>query len=512
MGEGIIIVFIDGVKSTVERKESLLDEVAEEETELELVMGELGLSRKKRVESKSKKVAKAQSARSMTSADEGEKVVEGQSISLDDVNEVEEGAWLAILQGKEDTGQMVARLVKGIWLGIEEQEFELKTTKSELEKNLARAKIDPLKEVKQLKATHAVVIGQFSVEAKANLDKTAKERDRLGHHLILRGYSQEEVDAIKADTFAKEDEEEVGVLGVVDCLDGVFSQIVLDNQGDDVKFPEDGSKKVELDASRIHKDQALMCNKEFVEHFDRIKKANENSEDQFVKVHFWLDKLNQHVSGLTRQVEVTDSGIKKGLKDLFEATERAENLRDTRLKAERDHDIARAKKAKARERSGGYHIRKLEGDASQIQGHALRGNANLRECQHKLDAALFREKVLEGELRAKDSLVKKKDELLKNLSVREELKAELEMFCARVVELQAMNLAESEQYITKLKGDAIRYDSIDANRNVWRDTYASVKVIVAYFLEAVKRLESERDTLLKTLSDKGCTCGAEIDR
>ncbi|KAF6146267.1 hypothetical protein GIB67_011739 [Kingdonia uniflora] len=46
------------VKSTVERKVSLLDEVAEEETKLELVLGELGLSKKKKVESKLKKVEK----------------------------------------------------------------------------------------------------------------------------------------------------------------------------------------------------------------------------------------------------------------------------------------------------------------------------------------------------------------------------------------------------------------------------------------------------------------------
>ncbi|KAF6168231.1 hypothetical protein GIB67_011616 [Kingdonia uniflora] len=193
------------MKSTVESKKSLLDEVGEEETELKLVLGELGLRRKKRVESKSKKVAKAQYSSSMTGVDEGtrqtngdevrdktfgsgssaqpnlttnkiahkfpkrqikkalsgsstttsgevaqgkrrrveplrgsgEKVTEGRSISVDYLKEVKKGARLAILQGKEDTSQMVARLVKGIWLGIEEQESELKKAKKELEKNLS---------------------------------------------------------------------------------------------------------------------------------------------------------------------------------------------------------------------------------------------------------------------------------------------------------------------------------------------------------------------------------------
>ncbi|KAF6165876.1 hypothetical protein GIB67_012773 [Kingdonia uniflora] len=168
------------VKSIVERKKSLLDKVAEEETELELVLGELGLSSKKRVESKSIKVVKAQSTRSMTGVDEGyrqtsgeefklrlqgravqlnrtsqrakwakrEKVAEGRSSSMDDLNEVEKRARLEILQGKEDTSQLVAHFVKGIWFGIEEQESELKMAKSELEKILALAKTDALKEVK----------------------------------------------------------------------------------------------------------------------------------------------------------------------------------------------------------------------------------------------------------------------------------------------------------------------------------------------------------------------------
>ncbi|KAF6156348.1 hypothetical protein GIB67_031469 [Kingdonia uniflora] len=388
---------------------------------------------------------------------------------------------------------------QGDWLGIEKQEFELKRVKNELEKNLARAKTDALKEVKQLKAAHATTIGQLQIEERANLDKTTEERDRLGRHLMLKGYSQEELDAIKADTYTEEEEEEVEVLEVVDGLDGVSSQIVLDNQGDDVELPEDGSEKVvkemgliindldsrlsreietsmsllsaqvelqvELDASRVREDHVLMSNQEFAEQFDRMKEANENWEDQFVKV---------------------------------------------------DALVANGKQA----------------DMAQCRIQALEQTEEL--CRSDLNSC--REKILEEEIRAKDSLVKRKDELLTDLPAREELNAKLVMLRARVVELQALNLEESEQYIAKLKEDAIRYDRLDADRNAWKDTYASVKVrherlkarfakvivpdvarstllsmIVAYFVEEVKRLESERDTLLPTLSDKGCTCGAEID-
>ncbi|KAF6165517.1 hypothetical protein GIB67_015840 [Kingdonia uniflora] len=380
-------VSTSGVKSTMERKDSLLDEVVMEETELEQALGELSLSRKKRVKSKSKMVVKAQFTRSMTGVDEGTRQTSREEVRAkthgsssstqpnltmskitqkflkrqikkplpaSGTTEVEERARLTILQGKEDTSQMVARLVKGIWQGIEEQESELKKAKSELEKNLARAKTDALKEVKQLKAAHAVAIGQLQIEAKANLDETAKEGDKLGRHLMLKGYSQDKVDAIKASIYAEEKEEEAEVLGVVDGLDGISPQMVLDNQGDDVEFPEGGNEKVvremslrindpesglvrervtfkallsmqaelqvELEASRVCEDHTFMYNREFVEQFDRMKVANENKKDQYVKMHFRLEKLNQVIANLTRQVEEKDSGIKKGLEDLSEAT------------------------------------------------------------------------------------------------------------------------------------------------------------------------------------------------
>ncbi|KAF6136547.1 hypothetical protein GIB67_016003 [Kingdonia uniflora] len=259
------------VKSIVERKESLLNKIAKEETKLELVLKGLSLNRKKRVDSKSNKVRKAQSTRSMTGIDEGKsqvngeealpasgttgsgevtkdkrmrvepsgesgnKVIEGRFAAVDDLEEVVERARLAVLLGEEDTNKMVAYLIKGIWLSIEEERSELKKVNVELEKELARSRTDASKEVRQLKASHAMAIGKLQVETKANLDEMVEECDRLGHHLMLKGYSEEEVVAIKVDTYVEEeDEEEADALRIVDGLDGVSRQMVLNNQGDDV--------------------------------------------------------------------------------------------------------------------------------------------------------------------------------------------------------------------------------------------------------------------------------------
>ncbi|KAF6167600.1 hypothetical protein GIB67_031183 [Kingdonia uniflora] len=497
--ESISLEYFDGdvrgVKSTVERKKSLIDEVVEEETELKLVLGELGLSRKKRVNSRSKKVTKAQSTRSMTGVDEGKRQTSEEEVRAKTPGEVTQGKRRRVkpLEGlgeKVAEGQSasvddlkeVAHLVKGIWLSIEEQEAEVKKVKSELEKNLAQAKTDALKEVNQLKVAHAVAIGHLQVEAKANLGEMAEEHDRLGHHFMLKGYSQKEV--------------------VREMSLGINNQepgLAKERETSKALLSAQAELQIELDASRIREDHALMCNQEFTEQFDRMKQANENREDQYVKAYFRLEKLNQAVPDLTRQVEEKDFGIKKGLEDLFEATERAENL--------------------------------------QRQGHVQKGNTNLRECQHKLDVVLIRERVLEGEIRAKDLLVKRKDELLKDLLAREELNTKIMKLRTRVVELEAINLAESKKYIAKLEADVIYHDRADTDIIAWKDTCAMLKaclerlkvrfatsiipnvsqtallsVIVAYFEDEVKRLESERDTLLKTLLDKGCTYGAKIDR
>ncbi|KAF6172345.1 hypothetical protein GIB67_024967 [Kingdonia uniflora] len=431
--------------------------------------------------------------------DTGEKVTEERSAAVDDLKEVEERARLAVLRGEEDTSKML------------------------------------------------------QVETKANLDEMVKESDRLGHYLILKGYSEEEVDAIKVDTYVEEeDKEEAEAMGIMDGLDGVSSQTKQDNQGDDVELLEGCSEKavremnlrisdpesglsreretskallseqselqVKLDSSRSHEDDVLMCNREFAEQFDRMMEVNENREDQYVKAHFRLVELIQVVSDLILQVEEKDVEINKGLKELAEVIEYAEKLQnwvDALVVKGKQTDMAQCR----------------------IQGHVQKGNANLRECQHKLDAALIREKVLEGEIKAKESMVKGKEELFKDIPAREELNTKIWRLRARVVDFEAMNLAKSAKYIKKLEENVIYYTKVDGEMTEQKNEYARLesrlkkvkakftimaipdasnsdllKAIVTYFVEEVKRLESERDTLFKTLSDKGYICKAKIDR
>ncbi|KAF6151332.1 hypothetical protein GIB67_040605 [Kingdonia uniflora] len=150
-------------KSQVTRKESLLDTVAQVETKLEAVLEDLGISRKKCVNSRVNKVLKSQSTRLMTSADsnkkrgtDGErKMLKRPSASGATGSEVEKIARLAALHGEEVMNRMAAWLMKGICLEVEDERAELKRKKVELKRNIARLKYDLSKEEKRLEALKA---------------------------------------------------------------------------------------------------------------------------------------------------------------------------------------------------------------------------------------------------------------------------------------------------------------------------------------------------------------------
>ncbi|KAF6140663.1 hypothetical protein GIB67_013956 [Kingdonia uniflora] len=367
-----------------------------------------------------------------------------------------------------ESGEKVARLVKGIWIGIVEEKSELNMANIELKKELAQSRTDPLKEVRQLKAFHAVAIGQLQVETKANLDKMVEERDRLGRHLMLKGYSEEEVDAIKVDTYVEEEVEAVGIIG---GLDGASHQTVLDNQGDDVELPEGGSKKAvremclrindlesglsrERDTSKALlsaqpelqvEEKDAMINKRLKELAEVTKCAEklQSRVDALVMKDDELRVARENLSVSEAAAEHLQISLPAKDMEFREIQRRCNDLNErvARLKTKLAQAIARAKKVEARKRSGG----------SRTEGHDQKGNANLRECQHMLDTALIREKVMEGEIKVKESLVKRKEELLKDIPAREELNTKICRLCARVVDLKTMNLAESAKYIKKLE-------------------------------------------------------------
>ncbi|KAF6176945.1 hypothetical protein GIB67_027745 [Kingdonia uniflora] len=250
--------------------------------------------------------------------------------------------------------KMAARLMKGIYLGVEEEIAELKRKKVKLERNIARLKFDSSKEGKRLeplKASQVVEVNKLQAEARVDLENAADEPDKLGHHLMSKRYSEDEVDVIRVDTYVEEEEDEETedvVVGVVDGLDGVTPQTVRDNQWDDNERPELENEKglkdihlrikdlevelakerdtsvsmlssqaevqVELESGRLRKNDVRQCNQEFVEEFDRMREANEDREDQHVKMHFKFVEAIQTAIALERSEEGLNRSV-AGLKN-----------------------------------------------------------------------------------------------------------------------------------------------------------------------------------------------------
>ncbi|KAF6138582.1 hypothetical protein GIB67_032476, partial [Kingdonia uniflora] len=253
--------------------------------------------------------------------------------SADGWKEVEEKTRLAALHGMEEMSIMAARLMKGICLGVEEERAELKRKKVDLERNEARLKSDLSKEWKRLEAlkvSQVVEINKLQGEARVDLKEAIAERDRLEHYLISKGYSEDEVDAIRADTYVEEDEgeetEDVAV-GVTDGLDGV-----------------------ELESADLREDEAHQSNHEFEEEFNKIKEANEVREDQHVKLDATLIR-EKVLERAIRGKEIVIKNKEELLKEIPDMEELNKEIEVLRAHVVHLEVINRAESAKADEKS-----------------------------------------------------------------------------------------------------------------------------------------------------------------
>ncbi|KAF6162869.1 hypothetical protein GIB67_021018 [Kingdonia uniflora] len=216
------------VKSTVERKEFLLDEVAKEETELKLVLGELGVRRKKRVESKSKKVVKAHSTRSMTGVDEGKRQTSGAEA------QAKTPGLRSLVQPNLATNKIAQKFMKrhkkgfaGLWYHWEDVELP--------------------------KGGNEKVVREMSFRINDLESGLARERETSKALLSAQAKLISKVSTLYAEIISMKYSSENGL--------------------------QTFNLKVELDTPRIREDHALMYNREFAEQFDKMKEANENRED-----------------------------------------------------------------------------------------------------------------------------------------------------------------------------------------------------------------------------------------
>ncbi|KAF6169379.1 hypothetical protein GIB67_016549 [Kingdonia uniflora] len=251
-------VELAGPQSKVMKKEFLLDTVIQEGTKLEAVLNKLGINIKKRANNRSEKVQKSQTMWLITDRAFPKKKMlkrgstSGTTGSEDKLKVVEDSAKLAVHNGEEEMSKMAACLMKGIYLGMEEEKAELEKGKAELEKKVTCLKTEIAREEKwldSLKASQEVEISEMTAKTEKNLGEVVIQHDRLGCHLLKIRYSKTEVNDIMAETYV-EGEEDV-VVEVVDLLDGVAPQMVRDNQGDDNERPEEGNGKIKYNVDSM---------------------------------------------------------------------------------------------------------------------------------------------------------------------------------------------------------------------------------------------------------------------
>ncbi|KAF6144250.1 hypothetical protein GIB67_024477 [Kingdonia uniflora] len=433
----------------VTTKESLLDIVTQEEIELEAVLENLCISRKMRVNSR-----------------------------VDNAT----------------------RLMKGICLGVKEERAELKRKKVKLERNLARLKSDLSKERKRLealKASQVVEINKLQAEVKVDLVEMVAECDRLGHHLMSKGYSENEVDTIKADTYVKEDEEEETedvAVGIVNGLDGVSPQMVYLPRC--IMFSQ-AELQVELESARLREDEARECNQEFAKEFDRMREANKDREDLYMKVY---------IKKIGGKFKLADGRFES---DLAWKTHEQKPIQ---------FDLANSKSELGRLK------KKLVDKDNELKG--ARDDLSASEVAAEQLTTTFTAKDLEFRMlqRKTEIVIKGKEELLKKIPDLEELNKEIEILRAQVVDLEANNRAESAKadkfflenisftdlIKRELASQKSRYkrleDRLRRSRMIFSHSVITqalylelLGALIAYFVEDVKRLELERDTLFDLL-------------
>ncbi|KAF6156432.1 hypothetical protein GIB67_009090 [Kingdonia uniflora] len=440
------MIWVKGPKSQVERKESLLDKVILEDTKLEVVLEDLSINRKKRVNSRIEKVLKSQQPlkRVAVAGNSGSgtatekvkkrrvepfevscgKVVENKPNVEDNWKEVAEKARLAVLREEGEKRKMAARLMKGICLRVEEEIVEQKRKMIELDRNVARLKNDLSKEGKRLEA--------------------------------LRDYQVVEISRL-ANTYVEEEDEEFedDAAGVVDGLDCVSLQMARNNKGDDIERLETETEKELRDIHLIIIDLEV-----------ELAKGRET----LVSLLFLQAELRE-LGRLKKKLADKDNNIKGASDDLTAPELVAEQLITAFSAKDVEFWAVQRRCNKLNER-----VAYLKAELGQVNLHAR--NAEVGECSKRMKnddrASLVQSDVvslsarireLEGDIAQiqglKENVIREKVELLKKMPDVDELKKEIETLRAQVVELEATNRADSAKTDKKLVENIAITDWLD---------------------------------------------------
>ncbi|KAF6141862.1 hypothetical protein GIB67_003233, partial [Kingdonia uniflora] len=344
-----------GINCKVSRKESFIDVVAREGTELEAILKELKISRFKRVASKDDKVRRSQAKRRLAGKTPGsmeEKLSTPERntpLKLARLNEILDGP----LDVATVSSTVFARALRDVQLGFQDRSTELEKRisqlegeKNQLEDNLIRERgafqleREKEKEVAALKLKE--VRAKSEIEAERLVTASAISQNSLVGKLYQLRYTKAEIMAFNEGNYEEMkimDEEEVE-----DREDGlnVAEKTAADNQEtinheiessrlrvEDLEGLLEVEKKSsvelqkELNVARERKEQTLLYNAEYAEDYEVLFSQYEDRLDDNVKLSLKLEEAKRQVEQKTATILSRDLALNQLTNELAELKEKA---------------------------------------------------------------------------------------------------------------------------------------------------------------------------------------------
>ncbi|KAF6164442.1 hypothetical protein GIB67_025268 [Kingdonia uniflora] len=361
---------------TFKIRESLIDIVSREGVEVEAVLGELEISRHKKVNSKSAKVQKSHAKRKITGVVSSTEVKSSTDIG---VLPVLVKVTPIVMVSKGNLSPVIVNEAQEV-----EVEKELEVEMAALEEKFKTVVLEDDEEFRSL------VRVELS-RAKNNIEEATAALDKLGQRLFEDGYSEADVVAIMEGQFVDMEEpelEEDPEAGSTpqETVKGLNELNELRVTNETLKSELAREKNVAYAAVLITACSEVQVRKYIFKQKDRIHQVFEESVDQYVKVEKEANLGRIQVELVSSQSEV------EKLKSTVEC-----------LKGKcKDVDIAQ------------YRIRSLELEAMELKGYL----SNLREQLRKKEGELVRTRTdlssVESDVEKLSDTVKRKEDSIQS--------------------------------------------------------------------------------------------------
>ncbi|KAF6143385.1 hypothetical protein GIB67_001329 [Kingdonia uniflora] len=488
------LLWVSGISCKVLRKESFIDVVAREGTELEAVLKELEISRLKRVASKDDKVRRSQAKRRMAGITPGtmeEKLLtpelntllklaqlnempdgpvdiatvsstvvrnfaKRKAVVLEESDKIAKGTDLrprfkveaGLLEEQcrakarekmvvvvDDEFNMFARALRGVQLGHQDRSIELEKRISQLEGEKNRA--------------------ESVAEAERLVTASATSRNNYARKLYQLRYTKVEIFAFSEGNYEEKeimDEEEVEEMddGLnVDKKTAANNQEHIDQEIENSRLRVvdlEGLLKVEkkssaelqkeLGVAREREEQTLLYNAEYAEEYEALISQYEDRLDDNVKLSLKLKEVKSQVEDMTAIILSRDLALNELTRELAELKEKAAS--GSRHKAELAKYRIRALNDKISDMKCNIHALNEQLLKNEIDLDTARTDLAVSEDDfEKLNSSIAAEDLeLRNSAQIRDSLIARLDRLKANLH---RLKGREAQSRADLVEVQAKN-------------------------------------------------------------------------